>query len=95
MRGKRLKEKPHFEFSKLILIFETILVAYVSYRVLDFVEMAIISGFDGSLPYLTTFITAVWAAYGASVSFYQNKSGKENIKKIEVSADSINTDCDA
>jgi hypothetical protein len=80
----RLVSKPHFEFSKLILIFETILVAYVSWRVLGFVEMAIISGFDGSLPYLTTFISAVWAAYGASVSFYQNKSGKENIKKIEV-----------
>lgn len=73
------------EFSKLILLFETVLVAYVSHRVLGFVEAAITAGFDGSLPYLTTFITAVWAAYGASVSFYQNKSGKENVKKIETS----------
>lgn len=72
-----------FEFSKLILLFETALVAYVSYRVLGFVELAIASGYAGTMPYLTTFISAVWAAYGASVSFYQSKSGKENVKKIE------------
>ena len=80
------------EFSKLILIFETILVGYVSYKVLGFVDTAINTGFDGSLPYLTTFISAVWAAYGASVSFYQNKSGKENVKKIETSAMSSDTE---
>ena len=80
------------EFSKLILIFETVLVGYVSHRVLGFVETAIVSDFDGSLPYLTTFITAVLAAYGASVSFYQNKSAKENVKKIEASQ---NADRDA
>lgn len=45
--------------------------------------MAIESEFTGSLPYLTTFITAVWTAYGASISFYQSKSGKENIEKIK------------
>lgn len=86
--------KPNkLEFSKLILLFETILVAYVSHRVLGFVEAAIASQFQGSLPYLTTFISAVWAAYGASVSFYQSKSGKENVKKIEASA--VNMDRDA
>ena len=52
-------------------------------RVLGFVEQAIAGDFTGGLPYLTTFITAVWTAYGASVSFYQNKSAKENVKKIE------------
>lgn len=81
-----------FEFSKLILCFETALVAYVSWRVLGFVESAISTQFQGSLPYLTTFISAVWAAYGASVSFYQNKSGKENVKKIEASAVNMTPD---
>lgn len=71
-------KKVRMEFSKLILCFETVLVAYVSHRVLDFVGLAIQTGFEGSLPYLTTFISAVWAAYGASVSFYQSKSGREN-----------------
>lgn len=87
-REKRPKNGPEtakkrLEFSKLILLFETALVAYVSHRVLGFVESAIITGYTGTLPYLTTFITAVWAAYGASVSFYQTKSAKENVKKIE------------
>ena len=86
------KTKQKFEFSKLILCFETMLVAYVSYRVLGFVETSIALNYNGTLPYLTTFITAVWAAYGASVSFYQQKSGKENVKKIEISA--VNKDRD-
>lgn len=87
------QKKGKFEFSKLILLFETILVAYVSYRVLGFVQIAIATQFTGSLPYLTTFISAVWAAYGATVSFYQNKSARENVKKIETAV--INTDRDA
>lgn len=87
------KSGTSIEFSKLILIFETILVAYVSYRVLGFVETAINLDYTGSLPYLTTFISAVWAAYGASVSFYQNKSGKENIKKIETAVVNTDRDC--
>lgn len=86
------EQKHKFEFSKLILCFETMLVAYVSYRVLGFVETSIVLNYNGTLPYLTTFITAVWAAYGASVSFYQQKSGKENVKKIEISA--VNQDRD-
>lgn len=88
-----VKNETKLEFSKLILIFETILVAYVSYRVLGFVETAINLDYTGSLPYLTTFISAVWAAYGASVSFYQNKSGKENIKKIETAVMNTDRDC--
>lgn len=86
MNGKREKPRKGLEFSKLILCFETLLVGYVSHRVLGFVGQAIAVGYTGSLPYLTTFITAVWAAYGASVSFYQQKSGRENVKKIEASA---------
>ena len=86
MMDRREAKRKRFEFSKLILLFETALVAVVSWRVLNFVEMAIVTGYTGSLPYLTTFISAVWAAYGASVSFYQQKSGKENVKKIEASA---------
>lgn len=94
MSGRRVSNTGRrVEFSKLILLFETLLVAYVSHRVLGFVETAIEKDYSGSLPYLTTFISAVWAAYGASVSFYQNKSAKENVKKIEVST--INTDRDA
>lgn len=74
--------KKPIEFSKLILIFETVLVAYVSHKVLSIAEMAVLQGFEGGLPYLVTFITVVWAAYGTSVSFYYNKAKAENQIKI-------------
>lgn len=86
--------KKHLAFSKVILLFETALVAYVSHRVLNFAEAAIARGFTGSLPYLTTFISAVWAAYGASVSFYQHKSGRENIKKMELNGKNHDVDAE-
>ena len=84
--GKRVAQRKKTEFSKLILLFETVLVGYVSHRVLEFTGQAISLGYTGGLPYLTTFITAVWTAYGASVSFYQQKSAKENVVKIQTSA---------
>jgi hypothetical protein len=82
-KKKAPKEKKKFEFSKLIIVFETVLVAYVSYKVLGFAEMCIISGYTGTLAFLTTMISAVWAAYGFSVSFYYNKAKAENVPKIQ------------
>lgn len=82
-KTKTPKEKKKFEFSKLIIVFETLLVAYVSYKVLGFAEMCIISGYTGTLAFLTTMISAVWAAYGFSVSFYYNKAKAENVPKIQ------------
>lgn len=82
-KKKTPKEKKKFEFSKLIIVFETVLVAYVSYKVLGFAEMCIISGYTGTLAFLTTMISAVWAAYGFSVSFYYNKAKAENVPKIQ------------
>ena len=82
-KEKAPKENKKFEFSKLIIVFETVLVAYVSYKVLGFAEMCIISGYTGTLAFLTTMISAVWAAYGFSVSFYYNKAKAENVPKIQ------------
>lgn len=91
------KENPKrvvFEFSKIIIIMETILVCYVTYKTIGFIEMAIITQFTGSLSYLTTLISVVWAAYGTSVSFYYNKSKAENVNKINNSSENnMNRDC--
>ena len=35
----------------------------------------------GSLPYITTLVGAIWAAYGVSVAFYYNKAKAENLNK--------------
>lgn len=83
MAKKEPKKKEKFQFSKLIILFETTMVCYVSYKVLEFAEMCIINNYMGSLAFLTTMITVVWAAYGTSVSFYYDKSKKENVPKIQ------------
>lgn len=75
----------YLEFSKLICYIMTALVVYVSYRVIGFAETSISNGYLGSLPYLTTMISAVWAAYGTVLSFIVNKSKAENQIKIEKS----------
>lgn len=43
--AKKKETKPikKFEFSKLIIVFETILVAFVSWKVLAYAEMCIVS----------------------------------------------------
>ena len=87
MKRKEKKVEKKFEFSKLIIVFETILVALVSWKVLNYAEMCIISQYMGSLAFLTTMITAVWSAYGVSVSFYYNKAKAENVPKIQGSID--------
>lgn len=72
-----------FEFSKLIVIFETILIAILTIRILSLIELSIRSQFDGLFPYLTTLVSVAWAAYGTSVSFYYNKAKLENKIKLE------------
>lgn len=72
-----------FEFSKLIVIFETILIAILTIKILSLIELSIRSQFDGLFPYLTTLVSVAWAAYGTSVSFYYNKAKLENKIKLE------------
>ena len=72
-----------FEFSKLIVVFETILIAILTIKILSLIELSIKSQFDGLFPYLTTLVSVAWAAYGTSVSFYYNKAKLENKIKLE------------
>ena len=74
--------KKYFEFSKLVVYLMTILVAWISYKVVGFAEIAIQTQYTGSLPFLTTMISAVWAAYGTVLSFVFNKSKRENEIKL-------------
>ena len=75
-----------FQFSKLIIIIETVLVVYVTYEVINLIKIVVMNGFDGNLPYLTTLISAVWGAYGVSVSFYYSKAKSENVATIKSNA---------
>ena len=84
--------KKYFEFSKLVVYLMTILVSWISYKVIGFAEIAITTQYTGSLPFLTTMISAVWAAYGTVLSFVFNKSKAENEIKLKNSYSNISND---
>lgn len=72
-----------FQFSKLLIIFETLIVAYLTYEGVTMAKMCIMNSFSGSLPWVATMVTSAWAAYGVSSAWYYQKSKCEQIAKIE------------
>lgn len=68
------------EFSKLLLIQESILVwiTTISFIVLAF--LSIYMGFIGEFTWLAAMCTALWTAYGVSQAFYYKKAMAENTK---------------
>ena len=78
------------EFSKLIAAASILLiypsVLWLSWRVVELAEMAILLKYTGALPYLTAIITPAWAAFATILAFYFNKAKAENREKIKHSA---------
>lgn len=72
-----------FQFSKLLILFETAMVFTLTWKCLDIAYICVTNQFSGSLPWLATMVSCAWAAYGASAAFYYGKSGKEQVAKIE------------
>lgn len=72
-----------FQFSKLLIIFETLIVAYLTYEGVSMAKMCILNSFSGSLPWVATMVTSAWAAYGVSAAKYYSKGQAEQIAKIE------------
>ena len=76
--GKRRNKSKKIEFSKTLLIQESILVWITTLTLLLITCYCIFNGFMGTLPWLITLITVVWGAYGVSQVFYYKKSLAEN-----------------
>jgi len=72
-----------FQFSKLLIIFETCIVAYLTRAGVHLAWACIGAGFTSSLPWLASMISCAWAAYGVSAAFYYNKSKAEQVEKIK------------
>lgn len=66
------------EFSKTLLIQESILIWIITLSFIIMAFKAILMGYVGSLPWLTAMVSCPWAAYGVSQAFYYNKSKAEN-----------------
>ena len=66
------------EFSKWLLVQETILIWIVTLTFLALAFVCITNQYFGELPWLTAMAGFPWTAYGASQAFYYRKSEKEN-----------------
>jgi positive regulator of sigma E activity len=73
-------KKEKTEFSKALLIQESILVWIVTIAFIILAYICIINDFMGELPWLTTIVAFPWTAYGVSAACYYKKSEKENTK---------------
>lgn len=76
----KLKEIPdkHSEFSKLLLIQESLLIWIITLTFIVLAFYCVINGYIGTLPWLSTMVGFPWTAYGVSQAFYYNKSKAEN-----------------
>jgi hypothetical protein len=86
-----MTKKKCLEFSKRLMIMETVIVCVLTISTLVFCLLSILYNYSGSLAYLTTLTTAAWGAYGWSVQQYMGKAKAENVIKIEKNID--NVDC--
>ena len=71
-------KKEKTEFSKALLIQESILVWLITLVFLVLAYICIINEYHGELPWLTTIVAFPWSAYGVSAACYYRKSQKEN-----------------
>lgn len=76
MRQKKKKR----EYSKGLLIQESVLIWITSLLYIGLAFFCILQGYTGSLPWITASASLPWAAYGVSQVFYYKKSMIENSK---------------
>ena len=87
------KLKPHKEFSKALLIQESILVWIITLSFIALSFYCVVNQYFGELPWLAAMVAFPWTAYGVSQGFYYDKSKKENTRdgiKFETALASIN-----
>ena len=73
-------EKPKREFSKTLLIQESVLIWITTLLFVGLAFYCVYLGYVGSLPWLTAMVSLPWTAYGVSQVYYYKKSMAENTK---------------
>ena len=68
------------EFSKALLIQESILIWIITFFCLALAVFCVIKNYTGTLPWFASMIGLPWAAYGVSQACYYKKAEKENTK---------------
>lgn len=77
MKTQYVEKKKH-EFSKVLLIQESILIWILTLSFIILAFICILLGYLGTLPWLAAMAGFPWTAYGVSQAFYYNKSKAEN-----------------
>lgn len=77
---KQINTKKKKEFSKVLLIQESILIWIMTISFIGLAFVCIIKNYTGSLPWITAMISLPWTAYGVSQACYYKKSTVENSK---------------
>lgn len=72
--------KKSWGFSKVLMVVESALVLYSTVMGFRLASAAVSQGYLGSLPWVSSMVTACWGAYGASAAFYYNKAKAENTR---------------
>lgn len=73
-------EKTKKEFSKKLLVQESILIWIITFAFIVLAFVCVINQYFGELPWLAAMCGFPWTAYGASQAFYYRKAEKENTK---------------
>ena len=79
-KPKKEKEKKKIEFSKKLLLQETILIWLITFSFIGLVYFCIKNDYTGELTWLSVVYGFPWAAYGVSQACYYKKAEKENTK---------------
>ena len=75
-----MRKKEKKEFSKALLIWETVLIWVVTLSFIVLAYICIMNQYFGELTWLGAIYAFPWAAYGVSQACYYKKAEKENTK---------------
>lgn len=78
MSKNRRKRKNKQEFSKTLLIQESILIWITTIALIFLAFICVLNGCYSDLPWLTAMVGLPWGAYGVSQFAYYEKAKKEN-----------------
>ena len=74
------RNKKKREFSKSLLIQESILIWIITFFCLALAVFCVIKNYTGTLPWFASMIGLPWGAYGVSQACYYGKAKAENTK---------------
>ena len=80
MLPNKRKKKKSLEFSKLLLLQESVLIWVMTIALLVLAFKCINMEYFGELPWIAAMVSFPWSAYGVSQMYYYKKSLAENTK---------------